>query len=118
MDTGFLNSLVADYLTSVSSKLAEKFKKETKSAPLPEGSPRIAEMVKHFKENTPKASKRKLGMTNGDSAAKKAKKVRILKQNRWGLACILNTWYFFFYLGVGGALNLNFNERLAWNGLN
>jgi len=74
MDTGFLNSLVADYLTSVSSKLAEKFKKETKSAPLPEGSPRIAEMVKHFKENTPKASKRKLGMTNGDSAAKKAKK--------------------------------------------
>jgi len=74
MDTGFLNSLVADYLTSVSSKLAEKFKKETKSAPLPEGSPRIAEMVKHFKENTPKASKRKLAMTNGDSAAKKAKK--------------------------------------------
>jgi len=116
MDTGFLNSLVADYLTSVSSKLAEKFKKETKSAPLPEGSPRIAEMVKHFKENTPKASKRKLGMTNGDSAAKKAKKVRILKRNRWGLACILNTWYFF--LSWGGALNLNFNERLAWNGLN
>jgi len=74
MDTGFLNSLVADYLTSVSSKLAEKFKKETKSAPLAEGSPRIAEMVKHFKENTPKASKRKLAITNGDSAAKKAKK--------------------------------------------
>jgi len=74
MDTGFLNSLVADYLSSVSSKLAEKFKKETKSAPLPAGSPGIAEMVKHFKENTPKASKRKLDMTNGNSPAKKTKK--------------------------------------------
>ena len=101
MDTGFLNSLVADYLTSVSSKLAEKFKKETKSAPLPEGSPRIAEMVKHFKENTPKDSKRKLGMTNGDSAAKKAKKVRILKQNTWGLACILHGVFLFILEGGG-----------------
>jgi len=76
MDTGFLNSLVADYLGSVSSKLADKFKKETKSTPLPPDSPGIAEMVKHFKENTPK---RKLEMTNGGSAAKKAKKVRIPK---------------------------------------
>lgn len=74
MDSGFLNSLVADYLGSVSSKLAEKFKKETKSSPLPPDSPGIAEMVKHFKETTPKVSKRKLAMTNGDSAAKKAKK--------------------------------------------
>jgi len=74
MDTGLLNSLVADYLSSVSSKLAEKFKKETKSAPLPAGSPGIAEMVKHYKENTPKASKRKLDMTNGNSPAKKTKK--------------------------------------------
>ena len=77
MEAGFLNSLVADYLGSVSSKLAEKFKKETKSAPLPPDSPGIADMVKHFKETTPKVSKRKLAMTNGDSAAKKAKKVRI-----------------------------------------
>jgi len=74
MEAGFLNSLVADYLGSVSSKLAEKFKKETKSAPLPPDSPGIADMVKHFKETTPKVSKRKLAMTNGDSAAKKAKK--------------------------------------------
>ena len=82
MDTGFLNSLVADYLSSVSSKLAEKFKKETKSSPLPAGSPGIAEMVKHYKENTPKASKRKLDMTNGNSPAKKTKKVRILNRAR------------------------------------
>jgi len=74
MDSGFLNSLVGDYLSSVSSKLAEKFKKETKATPLPPNSPGIAEMVQHFKETTPKVSKRKLAMTNGDSAAKKAKK--------------------------------------------
>jgi len=107
MDTGFLNSLVADYLTSVSSKLAEKFKKETKSTPLPEGSPRIAEMVKHYKENTPKASKRKLGLTNGDSAAKKPKKVRIKKQNTWGLLHASYTWLFFL---LGGGLKV-----LKWN---
>jgi len=74
MDSGFLNSLVGDYLSSVSSKLADKFKKETKATPLPPNSPGIAEMVQHFKETTPKVSKRKLAMTNGDSAAKKAKK--------------------------------------------
>jgi len=74
MDSGFLNSLVGDYLSSVSSKLADKFKKETKATPLPPNSPSIAEMVNHFKETTPKVSKRKLAMTNGDSAAKKAKK--------------------------------------------
>jgi len=79
MDSGLLNSLVGDYLSSVSKKLADKFMKETKSSPLPQGSPGIAEMVQHFKENTPKVSKRKLAMTNGDSAAKKAKKVRIEK---------------------------------------
>eukprot|EP00092_Neocalanus_flemingeri_P053558 GFUD01062969.1.p1 GENE.GFUD01062969.1~~GFUD01062969.1.p1 ORF type:complete len:101 (-),score=26.97 GFUD01062969.1:569-871(-) len=80
MDTGFLNSLVADYLTSVSSKLAGKFMKETKSSPLPADSPKIGDMVKHFSETTPKVAKRKLAMTNGDdSAAKKAKKVRIYK---------------------------------------
>ena len=74
MDPGFLNSLVGDYLSSFGSKLADKFKKETKSAPLPPGSPSLAEMVKHFKETSP--DKRKLGMTNGAPPAKKAKKVR------------------------------------------
>ena len=94
MDAGFLNSLVADYLGSVSTKLAEKFKKETKSSPLPADSPKIAEMVKHFKENTPKVSKRKLAMTNGDSAAKKAKKVRIYKTRGDTQKCmhIYTTW--------------------------
>jgi len=76
MDTAtHLNALVAQYLSSVSSKLAEKFKKETKSTPLPPDSPGLAEMVKHYEQTTPKLNKRKLPMTNGDSAAKKAKKV-------------------------------------------
>eukprot|EP00092_Neocalanus_flemingeri_P020733 GFUD01022468.1.p1 GENE.GFUD01022468.1~~GFUD01022468.1.p1 ORF type:complete len:727 (-),score=304.86 GFUD01022468.1:132-2312(-) len=75
MDTGFLNSLVADYMSSVSSKLAGKFMKETKSSPLPADSPKIADIVQHFKETAPKGSKKKLAMTiGGDSAAKKAKK--------------------------------------------
>ena len=74
MDAAFLNSLVGDYLSSFGSKLADKFKKETKSTPLPPGSPSLAEMVKHFKETSP--AKRKLSMTNGASPAKKAKKVR------------------------------------------
>ena len=74
MDAGFLNSLVGDYLTSIGSKLAEKFKKETKSAPLPPDSPSIGEMYKHYQATTP--VKRKAELTNGHSAAKKAKKVR------------------------------------------
>jgi len=79
MDTAtHLNALVAQYLTSVSSKLADKFKKETKSTPLPPDSPGLAEMVKHYEQTTPKLNKRKLPMTNGDSAAKKAKKVSLI----------------------------------------
>ena len=77
MDATLLNSLVGDYLASFGSKLADKFRKETKSTPLPPGSPSLAEMVKHFKETSP--AKRKLSMTNGASPAKKAKKVRIEK---------------------------------------
>ena len=76
MEAGLLNSLVGDYLASLGSKLAEKFKKETKAAPLPAGSPGLKEMVKHFKENSP--VKRKLELPNGNSPAKKAKKVRML----------------------------------------
>ena len=75
METAFLNSLVGDYLASFGSKLAEKFKKETKATPLPPGSPGLAEVVKHFKETSP--AKRKLSMTNGHTPAKKSKKVRI-----------------------------------------
>jgi len=71
MDTGLVNSLVYDYLSSVGPKMAEKFKKETKAEALPSGSPTIQKMVEHFKETTP-AKKRKLEMTNG--SAKKSKK--------------------------------------------
>ena len=76
MDTAFMNSLVGDYLSSLGTKLAEKFRKETKSTPLPPGSPGLADMVKHFKETSP--AKRKLNLPNGNTPAKKAKKVRIL----------------------------------------
>ena len=80
MDGGLINSLVGDYLASLGSKLAEKFRKETKATPLPPGSPGLAEMVKHFSATSP--AKRKLDITNGDSSgssAKKSKKVRITK---------------------------------------
>lgn len=77
MDTALLNSLVGDYLSGFGAKLAEKFRKETKSTPLPPGSPGLADIVKHFKETSP--AKRKLALPNGSSPAKKAKKVRILK---------------------------------------
>ena len=75
MDTAFINSLVGDYLSTFGSKLADKFRKETKSTPLPPGSPGLADVVKHFKETSP--AKRKLSMSNGTTPAKKAKKVRI-----------------------------------------
>jgi len=71
MDAGLLNSLVGDYLATLGSKLADKFKKETKANPLPPGSPGLKEIVKHFNESP---QKRKLEMTNGASPAKKAKK--------------------------------------------
>ena len=73
MDAGLLNSLVGDYLATLGSKLADKFKKETKANPLPPGSPGLKEIVKHFNESP---QKRKLEMTNGASPAKKAKKVK------------------------------------------
>jgi len=71
MEAGLLNSLVGDYLASLGSKLAEKFKKETKAAPLPPGSPGLKEIVKHFNTSP---QKRKLELTNGNSPAKKSKK--------------------------------------------
>ena len=48
MSGGFLNALVGDYLTVLDSKLAQKFIKETKAAPLPPGSPGLGEVVKQF----------------------------------------------------------------------
>ena len=80
MDSGYLNSLVGDYLATFSANMAKKFKKETKASPLPPGSPGLAEVVKHFKETSP--VKRKLSLSNGDTnghtPAKKAKKVSII----------------------------------------
>lgn len=75
MDASLLNSLVGDYLSTLGSKLADKFKKETKATPLPPGSPGLKEMVKHFQESP---TKRKLEMPNGASPAKKAKKVKLI----------------------------------------
>ena len=78
MEASMLNNIVASYLKSVSSKLADKFMKETKSSPLPPGSPGLKEMVDHYQES-PKTEKRKLPMTNGAVKTKKAKKVLLLK---------------------------------------
>ena len=76
MDSSELNTLVGDYLATICTNLAKKFKKETKSTPLPPGSPGLAEIVKQFKE-TPVKRKLENGHTNGHTPAKKAKKVSI-----------------------------------------
>merc|ERR1712130_956237 len=70
----FMGSLVYDWLLSAGDdKLAKKFKKEANPEPLPPNSPRLADIVKHYKETTPQ--KRKADdVVNG--SAKKAKKVR------------------------------------------
>ena len=70
---GSLNSLVYDYLTSVGSKLADKFKKEYKPKALPPGSPNLKEIV-HGHLNSPK---RKPGVEA--SPAIKKKKVRLVR---------------------------------------
>ena len=70
----FMGSLVYDWLLNTGDdKLAKKFKKEANPEPLPPNSPRLADIVKHYKETTPQ--KRKADdVVNG--SAKKAKKVR------------------------------------------
>ena len=83
MDASLLNSLVGDYLSTLGSKLADKFKKETKATPLPPGSPGLKEMVKHFKESP---TKRKIEMPNGASPAKKAKKVKLIMLSPRGIS--------------------------------
>ena len=70
----FMGSLVYDWLLSAGDeKLAKKFKKEAKAEPLPPNSPRLADIVKHYKETTPQKRKAEPAV-NG--SAKKAKKVR------------------------------------------
>merc|ERR1719474_1603102 len=68
----YMGSLVYDWLLSAGDKkLAEKFKKEAKPEPLPPNSPRLADIVKHYKETTPQKRKAEPAV-NGN--AKKAKK--------------------------------------------
>merc|ERR1719204_1160984 len=68
----YMGSLVYDWLLSAGDKkLAEKFKKKAKPEPLPPNSPRLADIVKHYKETTPQKRKAEPAV-NGN--AKKAKK--------------------------------------------
>ena len=54
----FMGSLVYDWLLSAGDeKLAKKFKKEAKAEPLPPNSPRLADIVKHYKETSPQKRK-------------------------------------------------------------
>ena len=75
-DAAYMDSLVGDYLASRSAQLAKKFKKETKANPLPPGSPNLVELVKEFNKTSP--AKRKLSLSNGNTPAKKAKKVKAI----------------------------------------
>ena len=69
-------SLVYDWLLSAGDeKLAKTFKKEAKAEPLPPNSPRLADIVKHYKETSPQKRKAE-PVVNG--SAKKAKKVAII----------------------------------------
>ena len=73
----FMGSLVYDWLLNAGDeKLAKKFKKEANPEPLPPNSPRLADIVKHYKETTPQKRKAE-PVVNG--SAKKAKKVRDLR---------------------------------------
>jgi len=72
----FMGSLVYDWLLNAGDeKLAKKFKKEANPEPLPPNSPRLADIVKHYKETTPQKRKAE-PVVNG--SAKKAKKVVII----------------------------------------
>jgi len=75
MDTELVNSLVYDYMNTVSAKLAEKFKKETNlTKQLPSGSPAIGEVIKHFHDTSNTDMKRKI--ETEDSSTQKIKKVK------------------------------------------
>jgi len=73
----FMGSLVYDWLLSAGDeKLAKKFKKEANPEPLPPNSPRLADIVKHYKETSPQKRKAEEPVANG--SAKKAKKVAFI----------------------------------------
>ena len=70
----FMGSLVYDWLLNMGNKkLAKKFKKEANPEPLPPNSPRLADIVKHYKETSPQKRKAE---TVVNASAKKVKRVR------------------------------------------
>ena len=68
-----INSLVYDYLTAVSPKVAKKFKELVKPEELPTGSPKIKEIISTFNSSPPKR-KGENGVVANGTPAKKAKK--------------------------------------------
>ena len=70
-ETPFLQSMVLDYLKSVSSGLANKFKKSVGEVEeLPDGSPKLLEVLNHYKKR--KATDEGYGSLTG-TPSKKAK---------------------------------------------
>ena len=72
MDTQ-INSLVYDYLSAISPKVAKKFMEVAKPEALPAGSPKIKEIVSTFNSSAPKR-KGENGVVANGTPAKKAKK--------------------------------------------
>ena len=73
MDTQ-INSLVYDYLSAISPKVAKKFMEVAKPEALPAGSPKIKEIVSTFNSSAPKRKGENGVVANDAPAAKKAKK--------------------------------------------
>ena len=68
----YMGSLVYDWLLSAGDKkLAEKFKKEAKPEPLPPNSPRLADIVKHYKETIPQKRKAEPAVNRNSKKSKK-----------------------------------------------
>lgn len=77
MASKYLNSLVYEHLLQVDKNIAEQFKKEAKvTGMLPEGSPRIIDMVRHFKNTADKDLTSKLELVDDNHTEReKSKKV-------------------------------------------
>ena len=80
MDTKYLNSLVYEHLLQVDKSIAEQFKKEVNvTNRLPESSPRIVDMIRHFKKT---GDKDKLELVEDNhEERKKNKKVKKVKSS-------------------------------------
>ena len=71
----FMGSLVYDWLLNAGDeKLAKEFKKEANPEPLPPNSPRLADIVKHYKETTPQKRKAEPAVKAAPAPAKAAAK--------------------------------------------